>query len=378
MTRAPAPPLPGRFRVRLGPVSRLGHTRSLWTTTALVLAALALAGATLLWPGAGVTPDKALAALTGSDAGFAETVVLQWRLPRVLSAAAVGAALAVSGALFQALTRNPLGSPDIIGFNTGAYTGVLAALLLGHSGFGAVSAGALLGGAAAAGVVAVLSWRQGFDGLRLILVGLGVSMMLSALNRWLILRGDLETALSAATWGAGTLNGLRWETALPACAVLAVLLALSAGAGRALSVLGLGEDASVTLGLRRTAPRLLILAAGVLLTAVCTALAGPISFIALAAPHIAQRLTRSPRPHLASTAAAGAALLLLADLCAQRLFAPVQLPVGLVTVTLGGLYLMVLLAARQRPAAARPNSPARRLSALLAPSPSRPRKGRHA
>lgn len=378
MTRAPAAPLPGRFRVRLGPVSRLGHTRSLWTTTALVLAALALAGATLLWPGAGVTPDKALAALTGSDAGFAETVVLQWRLPRVLSAAAVGAALAVSGALFQALTRNPLGSPDIIGFNTGAYTGVLAALLLGHSGFGAVSAGALLGGAAAAGVVAVLSWRQGFDGLRLILVGLGVSMMLSALNRWLILRGDLETALSAATWGAGTLNGLRWETALPACAVLTVLLALSAGAGQALSVLGLGEDASVTLGLRRTAPRVLILAAGVLLTAVCTALAGPISFIALAAPHIAQRLTRSPRPHLASTAAAGAALLLLADLCAQRLFAPVQLPVGLVTVTLGGLYLMVLLAARQRPAAARPHSPARRLSALLTPSPSRPRKGRHA
>ncbi|WP_226337351.1 FecCD family ABC transporter permease [Arthrobacter sp. UM1] len=362
MTRAPAPPLPGRFRVRLGPVSRLGHTRSLWTTAALLLAGVALLGATLLWPGAGVTPSTALGALTGEDAGFSGTVVLQWRLPRALSAAAVGAALAVSGALFQALTRNPLGSPDIIGFNTGAYTGVLTALLLGHSGFGAVSLGALIGGAAAAAAVGVLSWKQGFDGLRLILVGLGVSMMLSAFNRWLILRGDQETALSAATWGAGTLNGIRWESALPACALLALLLALSAGAGRTLSLLGLGDESATALGLPRTAPRLLLLAAGVLLTAVCTALAGPISFIALAAPHIAQRLTRSPRPHLASTAAAGAALLLLADLCAQRLFAPVQLPVGLVTVTLGGLYLMALLASRQRRPSLRPVS-----------APSRPR-----
>lgn len=328
------------------------HVRTLATTAVTLLFVTAVCVTALCLPGAGITAVEAFKALIGADDGFAVTVVMNWRAPRATAAIVAGAALGVAGLLFQTLTRNPLGSPDIIGFNTGAYTGVLIALLAGASGFGATAVGALVGGCATAATVAVLSAGRAMDGkshiggTRLILVGLGTSMMLAAFNRWLILRGDMNTALSAASWGAGTLNGLRWEQTAPACTALVLLLLVAAPMGKGADLLRLGDDAAGSLGLPVPRTKALLLATGASLTAVSTAIVGPISFVALAAPHIAARITRCPAPPLAASAATGALLLLVADVLALRLFHPVQLPAGLVTVTIGGAYLLFVLSRR--------------------------------
>ncbi|WP_374063901.1 iron chelate uptake ABC transporter family permease subunit [Corynebacterium belfantii] len=301
---------------------------------------LVTAAYSLVIPGAGLSTWQLLT----SETPLAHTVVMQWRLPRVVTGILVGAALAIAGSLFQSLTRNPLGSPDIIGFSTGAYTGVIAAFLLGGSGFAATVTGALIGGLAVSVMVIALSVRTRIDGLRIILVGLGISAMLSALNRWLITRGELDTALSAASWGAGSLNGLRWTIAIPACCVLAILITTTIPLRRFLDVLSLGDDLAVGLGLRLQLTKLLLLVGGVFLVAATTAVAGPIAFVALASPHIARVLTSSARTPLVETSVIGALLIIVADLIGQRLFYPTQLPVGLVTVTIGGMYLLWLIA----------------------------------
>lgn len=301
---------------------------------------LVTAAYSLVIPGAGLSTWQLLT----SETPLAHTVVMQWRLPRVVTGILVGAALAIAGSLFQSLTRNPLGSPDVIGFSTGAYTGVIAAFLHGWSGFGATIVGALIGGLAVSVVVIALSVRTRIDGLRIILVGLGISAMLSALNRWLITRGELDTALSAASWGAGSLNGLRWTIAIPACCVLAILITTTIPLRRFLDVLSLGDGLAVGLGLRLQLTKLLLLVGGVFLVAATTAVAGPIAFVALASPHIARVLTSSARTPLVETSVIGALLIIVADLIGQRFFYPTQLPVGLVTVTIGGMYLLWLIA----------------------------------
>ncbi|WP_288831354.1 iron chelate uptake ABC transporter family permease subunit [uncultured Corynebacterium sp.] len=315
---------------------------------ALAVILLVVTVAALTMPGAGMTASQAWCALLGTETGLARTVVTQWRAPRVAAAVTVGAALALSGSLFQALTRNPLGSPDIIGFSSGAYTGVICAIVLGYAGFGGQILGALAGGLATAAIVAVLSLRTRVEGLRIILVGLGISAMLSALNRWLITRGDLQTKMSAASWGAGSLNGIRWPVALPAGVFLLVAMAAALLLRRGLDALALGDDTAHGLGLGVNRFKALLLLAGVVLIAASTAVAGPIAFVALAAPHIAQGLTRAQRVPLVSTALVGACLLTASDIVAQRAFHPTALPVGLVTVVVGGVYLLLYIARSAR------------------------------
>jgi iron complex transport system permease protein len=334
--------------LRRGALSMRVHRRTAVISLLLVLAVLITAAVTLVVPGAGIGTAEALAALTGRDGGFAATVVLSWRLPRVVAAILVGAGLAIAGAIFQTLTRNPLGSPDVIGFGVGAYTGVILVLLAGTSGFGFVAFGALAGGLVTAVAVYLLSLRPGTSGMRMVVVGLGVSAMLSALNRWLLLTAELDTSMAAATWGAGSLNGVRWGAVLPGAIVLGILLICAWPLSRGLDVLGMGDDTAAGLGIHLSRSRLALVLVGVGLTAAATAVAGPVAFIALAAPHVARRLARGSRVSGVPVAATGALLLLLADLVAQRMLDPLQLPVGIVTVVLGGLYLLTLLARETR------------------------------
>ena len=172
--------------------------------------------------------------------------------------------------------------------------------------------------------------------------------MLAAFNHWLILQAELEAALAAAVWGAGSLNGITWEQAAPAAVVVVVLGAATLGAARRMQLLEMGDDAARALGVRAEPTRLLLLVLGVGLTAAVTAVAGPIAFVALAAPQLARRLVRSAGITLVPSAVMGAFLLAASDLAAQRLFAPIQLPVGVVTVCIGGIYLVWLLAREAR------------------------------
>lgn len=287
--------------------------------------------------------SEVLGALAGSGDASSQLVVLQWRLPRVLMALLLGAALGASGAIFQSMTRNPLGSPDIIGFNTGAYTGALAVMLIAGGGYFQVAAGALAGGLATAAAVYFLSYKRGAEGFRLIIVGIAVSAVLSSFNTWLILRSELEDAMSAAIWGAGSLNAIGWDQAVPAAAIALPLGACAMMLGRQMRLLEMGDEAATGLGLHPERSKLALLVVGVALTALATAAAGPIAFIALAAPQIARRLTASAGVGLGSSALLGAVLLLASDVIAQRALAHTSLPVGVITVSVGGIYLIWLL-----------------------------------
>ena len=270
-------------------------------------------------------------------------VVLDWRMPRVRLALALGAGLGVAGAIFQSLTRNPLGSPDIIGFDAGAYTGALIMITTVGTGYVAVAGAALAGGLTTAVVVYLVAYRRGFHGFRLIIVGIAVAAMLWSLNTWIILNADLYMAIAAGAWGSGSLNTVGWGQAVPAMIILVPLGLAAATLSGKMHLLEMGDDAAVALGVRGNPVRLGLVALGVAFTAVATAAAGPIAFISLAAPQLARRLTRSAGVTLAASAAMGALLLSVSDLAAQRLFAPTQLPVGIVTVAVGGIYLIWLL-----------------------------------
>lgn len=288
-------------------------------------------------------------ALTGSADPKAELVVVQWRLPRVLAALLFGAALGASGAIFQSITRNPLGSPDIIGFDAGAFTGALLVMTVSASfGFVQIAGGAIGGGIATAALVYLLAYRRGFQGFRLIIVGIGVSAMLSAFNTWIILNAELNLALAASAWGAGSLNTVTWEQVAPAAILLAPFAVAAVVLADRMHTLELSDDTAAALGVRSGPVRVWLVVVGVALTAIVTAVSGPIAFVALAAPQIARRLTRSAGVTVTGGAAMGALILVASDLAAQRLFAPTQLPVGLVTVSLGGIYLIWLLVQEAR------------------------------
>ena len=288
-----------------------------------------------------LTVREVIGALTGQEAGFTHIVVVEWRLPRVLAAIIFGAALGVAGAIFQTLTRNPLGSPDVIGFSTGAYTGALIVIIFVGGSYMQMAAGALVGGIATAAVVYLLAYKRGVQGFRLIIVGIAISAMLTSLNTWLLLTADLEVAMSGAAWGAGSLNGIGWTQAFPAIIVVVVLLACASLLARPMHQLELGDDAARALGLSAEPTRLGLVLVGVGLTASVTAAAGPIAFVALAAPQIARRITRSAGVTLAPSAFTGAFLLVAADYLAQHVLRTV--PVGVVTVCIGGIYLIWLL-----------------------------------
>lgn len=292
--------------------------------------------------------SQVFSALWGDAPRAITMVVTEWRLPRVMMALVIGAALGVSGAIFQSLMRNPLGSPDVMGFNAGAWSGVLVAMVFFNQHLTTIAIAAMIGGIFTSLIVWLLAWREGIDTFRLIIIGIGVRAMLVAFNTWLLLRASLETAISAGLWYAGSLNGLTWAKAWPSVPIIIAMLACSALLVRRLRLLEMGDDSACALGVRVEYSRLLLMLVAVILTAASTALAGPISFVALVAPHIARRLSGTARWGLTQAALCGALLLAAADICAQQLFLPYQLPVGVVTVSLGGIYLIALLIQESR------------------------------
>ncbi|EPD1487665.1 iron-enterobactin ABC transporter permease [Escherichia coli] len=323
-------------------------SRRLIITCLLLVSACVVAGIWGLRSGAvTLETSQVFAALMGDAPRSMTMVVTEWRLPRVLMALLIGAALGVSGAIFQSLMRNPLGSPDVMGFNTGAWSGVLVAMVLFGQDLTAIALAAMVGGIITSLLVWLLAWRNGIDTFRLIIIGIGVRAMLVAFNTWLLLKASLETALTAGLWNAGSLNGLTWAKTSPSAPII-ILMLIAALLVRRMRLLEMGDDTACALGVSVERSRLLMMLVAVVLTAAATALAGPISFIALVAPHIARRISGTARWGLTQAALCGALLLLAADLCAQQLFMPYQLPVGVVTVSLGGIYLIVLLIQESR------------------------------
>lgn len=323
------------------------HLRPL--VVGLALTAVALVGA-IFMIGTGdypLSPGQVIETLLGGGDSSTSFIVETLRLPRTLTALLVGAALGVAGAIFQSIARNPLGSPDVIGFTYGAATGALLVILAWEGDSRDIAFGAIAGGVVTAAAVYLLSYRGGVQGYRLVLVGIGIGAMLLAVNNYLITRASRDDAYEAARWLIGSLNNAAWENVVPVAIALAALLPVAFLFGRRLQMLEMGDDAAKALGVDVERSRLALAGTGVALTAVGVASTGPIAFVALAAPQLARKLTRTSSPGLMTSALMGAVVLVLSDLIGQRL-SPTDLPVGVVTGLVGGLYLAWLLSREWR------------------------------
>lgn len=336
--------------LHVGPVALRTSTRTITVTVTLIVTAVVL-GAVGMTVGSSSLPigDVVAALLNGMtggpDLGKASKIVLDIRLPRVVTTVFAGAALGLSGAVFQSVSRNALGSPEIIGFTTGAATGAITQIVIFDAGPVAVSLGAVSGGLATAVVVYLLSVKNRVTGgYRLILVGIGVGAVLQAANNLLLVTGDLDSAVTANFWLAGSLDARGWEHALPVMTGVLVAIPLLLALGRRATLMEMGDDTASQLGIRVERTRLQLIAVAVLLAALATAAAGPIAFIALAAPQLATRLTRAPGMPVLTAAVTGSALLLVADVLARSVPVLATAPIGRVTGVVGGLYLIWLLA----------------------------------
>jgi len=228
----------------------------------------------------------------------------------------------------------------------GASAAAVAVILLGWA--VPLPLAAVAGGLLVAGLVGALSWRDGFTGPRLVLVGIALSACAASLTSFLLVRAEITDAQRAVIWLTGSLNGRGWEHVRPVGLALLVLTPLALVLGRRLSLLGLGDDLALALGARVATARVGLVTVAVALAAVATASAGPIAFIALVAPQVALRLARTPSPPLAASAAAGALLVVGADLLARTGlgllgWSSTELPVGAVTALVGAPVLLWLL-----------------------------------
>lgn len=322
-----------------------GHRPAVSAIAGLLAAGLVIATLSLFRGSYELSPAQVWLAMEGHVDAMGRLIVLEMRLPRLLTALVVGASLGVSGAIFQRLCRNPLASPDIMGFTTGAATGALVAILL--FGGGGTAVGALAGGAGTGVLVHMLS-RGRSRGVSFVLSGIGLTAMLAAFNEYLVTRADLETALMAKTWLFGSLAGASWGQLALSVPVLIILLSGAGVLWPRMRLLDMGDDLATGLGLPVRSSRLWLSVIGIGLTVLATALAGPVHFLALAAAPLARKVFRTPDSSLSGTAAMGAVLMMVADLLAQRLMSPFQIPVGLITGAVGGAYLVAVLSRSRR------------------------------
>lgn len=334
----------GRKYIQLkGPVKLRIDVRNMIVTGIFLIAILAIALFSLMVGTLKLSAAEVFSALFGELTGFKRTVVIEWRLPRIVAAIVFGAGLAVSGAIFQSITRNPLGSPDILGFTSGSYTGALVVMLVIKSmSFTMIATGALIGGFITAAMIYLFAFRNGIQSFRLIIVGIAISTILSSFNSMLLLQSQAEVALTAGAWGVGSLNEVAWDYVLPAILLVMVFLFLAFIMDRPLREMELGKDVAKSHGVHVERTQFILIVIAVALAASATAIMGPVTFVALAAPQIALRFTKSAES-LVPTAVVGAFVLLSADVLAQRMIPGMILPVGVLTLSIGGLYLVWLL-----------------------------------
>jgi len=320
----------------------------------LAVGALALIGLAVLATTLGTYPlsiAQAWATLSTPADDLRAFVLWDLRLPRVALALLAGAALGVAGLLMQAVTRNPLAAPGLIGVEGGASVTLLLVLVVapGMLAPAAYPFAALAGGLAVAAIVAALAWRGDISPLRLILVGIGMSALLGAVANLLITYGDLDRVESALQWLGGSLHRADWTQVRHQALWLLVAGLPLLAAPRALDALGLGRITATSLGVSVPIIAGALIAASAVLTAVSVAHVGGMTFVGLLAPHLARQIGGDRHAVLLPLSGlCGAALVLVGDTLGRTLAAPLQVPAGLMIALVGAPYLILLLARERR------------------------------
>lgn len=322
-------------------LSVLVHRRGVWAGL-ILLGMIALVAAGSLSSG---TPPLALtevlAALTGTGEPITVFMLQELRLPRLIAGLLSGAALGVGGCLLQTLARNRLATPGIIGIDDGATAFAVASIVAIPTSL-APPALALIGAATAAALAFGLG-GGGSRGYRFIVVGIAIGALFGALTNFMLARTDIDSANLAYPWTVGSLNARSASTVAVLALCLAICLPIAKALGRHLQLLRFSDAIAIGLGTHVGHTRLAILVVTVFLTATAVAVVGPVGLVSLVAPEMARHLTGHRGVPIINSALAGALLMIAADWVGRTAFAPVEIPVGVITAIVGGPYLLWIL-----------------------------------
>ena len=286
--------------------------------------------------------DTIFKVLSGEEIAGASFSIRTLRLPRMLAAVLAGFAFGISGSVFQTLLRNPLASPNIIGITSGSSAAAVFFILVLRQGGTAASAASVAAGLIVTALIYFLSQGGGFSGGKLILIGIGIQAMLNALISYMLQQAASNDVPSAMRWLSGSLNAVKLSDLVPLGLTMILAVPLILLLGRSLSIMELGEQSALTLGVKTNLTRIVIVIAAVSLLAFATVATGPIAFVSFLAGPIAKRLSGSSIPHTLPAGLVGAILVLAGDLIGQNAFA-IRLPVGVITGIIGAPYLIYLL-----------------------------------
>ena len=334
------------FSVRHRLFSFSTPVRSLWSMLILFAFFLSIILFSLCLGEEFIALPQVLQVLLGKGDQASQFVVETLRLPRVLMAAMVGAALASSGLVLQSMIRNPLASPDIIGITGGASAAAVCFLSFFATVMGMIwlpvfaIAGALL----AALLIYALAWNSGVTPMRLVLVGIGISSAMGAVTTFVIAASPLSTSITAYIWLTGSVYGASWVEVKALLPWLLMSWPLAFYLARRVNTQELGDQLATGLGISVQRLRLALLFLSVMMAAPAIAYAGAVGFVGLIAPHIARRLVaRSFALLLPTSALVGACLVMLADLCGRLLFQPLDIPAGVFVSAIGAPFFIYLL-----------------------------------
>lgn len=283
-----------------------------------------------------------LRALAGHADPMTDFVINELRLSRVIAGLLSGAALAMAGCLMQTLARNRLATPGIIGIDNAA-TAFAVASVVGVGLSLAPSAMALAGAAAATAIAFGLAGANGTRGYRFIVTGIGIGAIAGAVTQVMLSRVAIDAANAAYPWTVGSLNARSGQSVLVLGLGLAAGYLILMSLSRALNTLQFTDAVAIALGTRLKATRIIGLGLAVMLTGLAVSVCGPVGLIALLAPELARALCRPGKVPLTAAALAGASFMLVADLLGRTLFAPLEIPVGIITAIVGSPYLLWIL-----------------------------------
>ncbi|APH06823.1 FecCD family ABC transporter permease [Bacillus weihaiensis] len=316
--------------------------RFILVTTLLAIIAFVLA-CTMLMLGNTIYPAQdVIRVLLGENVKGASFAVGTIRFPRMLAGVFSGFAFGVSGYVFQTMLRNPLANPNVIGITAGSSAAAVFCIIVLHASNTVVSIASVVGGLAAVFIIFMLSKGSSFSIGRLILIGIGIQAMLSAIISYLLLIGQSQDIPTAMRWLSGSLNGSKMEHIYPLILTVLILAPFIMALGKRLDMLELGEQAATSLGIPTDKTRLALIISSVLIIALATATTGPIAFIAFLSGPIAKRLVGVGFSGIVPAGLVGIILVLASDLIGQFAFVA-RYPVGVITGILGAPYLLYLL-----------------------------------
>ncbi len=332
--------------------------------------ALCVLLAVLLWSlSAGsyvLSPVQVLSTLWNPQAGYAQLVIWDIRLPRLLVGTTAGALLGISGAIFQSIIRNPLASPDVIGFNSGIALGAVVALVVfDATGYGLIL-GAVGGGIITAVLVMGLAWKAppaskhaprlsvfvhlwrharayGFVPYRIVLIGIGCAFTITAVTNFILTTTDVYRASDAMIWLIGSVGGKTWQSVAIAISGLSVLLPCALYLENHMRILEMGNDIAISLGVHINRIRIFAIVLGILLSSVAVSVVGPIGFVAFVSGPIARRISTTAGINVGLSAIVGGIILTFADLMGRVAIPGLPLSAGIYTAIIGGPYLLWLL-----------------------------------